>query len=163
MEALVDDILGVARADAGEVRPVAERMDLGDEFYDVLDVLTPVAEQAGVALVSEVEGSLVVDSDPRLWFSVLSNVVRNAIQHAESQVSVRVSGDERGVSVAVWNDGAPLTPEDAARVFDRFFSGTEGGSGVGMALVKEYARLLGADVSMGEEKGRTVCRLRLGR
>jgi signal transduction histidine kinase len=146
---LSEDLLTLARADAGQLAP-------SDATTEVLD-----AARAAVGrfrrrddVTIEVSGErLVVRSDP-LWIrQIVTNLVANADRHAKSciVVSTSVSG-ERG-RLVVADDGAGFPPDLLPQAFDRFTRGdgarsrAGGGAGLGLAIVASLTHALGGVVS----------------
>lgn len=157
--ALVDDILALSKADAGAVLPELRPLDVREELYDALGLLAPEAAASGVALVPSMPERLPLGADPRLLFSVLTNVLRNAVRHARTAVEVSARVEGARVVVSVRDDGEEPAEEDLRRAFDRFHAGSDGSTGIGMAVVKEYTELLGGDVRIRRDGDRTECRI----
>lgn len=147
---LVSDLLEISRFDSGaahlELEPVllpeflsnAVRLALGNHPTDV-----PVLTQGSTS-------ELVVDVDKRRMAQVVSNLLDNAERYGggATEVTVRDRGD--AVEFAVQDRGDGVAPEDRERIFERFSRGsaagsrgTDSGTGLGLALVREHVRLHG--------------------
>lgn len=118
----------------GPVRPVVE---------DALSACALAAEQAGVAVVREVEETLPpVRMDSRRLFHVFRNVVENAVQHSPAGTTVRIATEAVEEDGRAWvrctvHDGGPgFREEDLPHVFEPFFSKRRGGTGLGLAIVQ---------------------------
>lgn len=162
MGSLVDSVLALSKVDAGAASPAFGPVDLRETAYAALQDLNAVAQAGGVALESRLENPLLVNGDDDMLFSTVSNMVSNAVAHAMSRVTVEASQSERETVLAVFDDGTPAEGE-LEDAFERFQSATQGGSGIGLALAREYARLHGGDVVLFREGQVTVCRLTLPR
>ncbi|HKU40795.1 MAG TPA: ATP-binding protein, partial [Polyangiales bacterium] len=99
--------------------------------------------------------------DPFWVDSALTNLVANALRLTPSGGSVQVRVEDHGpsVDIAVTDTGPGIAPEDQAKVFERFAQGDSskrviGGTGIGLALVREAARLHGGDVALESELGK---------
>ena len=90
-----------------------------------------------------------------MLFSAISNVLTNGARYAISTIVIEATSDQSRASVRITNDGSRLTEEDAKRIFDRFYKGSGGQTGIGMALADEYMRLLGGCIS-SESNGDTT-------
>lgn len=139
LERILDDLTGVAEGDL-----VAERreFDLADV---VLDEVRSVEVREGVQIdTTAVTPGVGVAHSSQVGRAV-SNLVANAVRHADSQVVVEASVTTEGIRIVVDDDGPGVAPDDRDRVFERFVrldidrSRETGGSGLGLALVKAIA------------------------
>ncbi len=139
---LVEDLLGLARAEAGvlplDVRAVPVRAL-------ALDVARAVrAVRPGRPVEVDVPADLVVAADPHRLRQVLANLVDNAARHASPGGGVRVTGrrDADAVRLEVHDDGPGIAAEHRDRVFERFERGAaegrspDGGTGLGLAIAR---------------------------
>lgn len=164
---LLNDLLEVSRFDAGEAVLDAEDVDLRALVRVLADSLRPVAAEHGCDLVVAGPETCRIEVDSRRIGRVLRNLVVNAIEHgAGHPVEVEVRCGAREVRVAVVDHGVGLQPQDAPRVFERFWRAdpsrrrTLGGTGLGLAISREDARLHGGDLTVTSEAGRG-CRFTL--
>lgn len=141
---LIERILLLARAEAGEVVVARAPIDLGDLAGSLASQVEPVARAQGLELRFEHTGPAIVHADAGWLERLLINLLDNAIKFtpAGGQVLVTVSRDGAEARVAVQDTGPGIDPADVPRVFDRFFradparsSGAEG-AGLGLALAK---------------------------
>ena len=84
-----------------------------------------------------------VMADVGLFDHALSNVLSNAVRHAQSCIKVTYDG----ARLAVFNDGGTPSEEQLPHLFDRFHAGEGGSTGIGLAIAKEVATLHGWDIS----------------
>lgn len=152
LSALLDQLLALARSDAGEVPP-AESVELVTEARAAVMRL-PSGSPA--ARVNGAVGSAWAHAAYPEVDLVLNNLLRNACRYAESQIVVSVLAGHSTVRVVVDDDGPGVPPEHRDRVFDRFYrvaddrSRASGGSGLGLAMVAEAVRRRGGRVTVGE-------------
>jgi signal transduction histidine kinase len=157
---LVDDLLFVARLQAG-------RLDLTPTVQDLRDLARQAAEEArrraqakGVDLVFESEGPVPVDVDKGRIFQLLDNLVSNAIKFTPEggRIEVAVSANSEAV-LEVRDTGVGFTEAEAARVFDRFFrteSAVEGqvqGTGLGLFIAQAITEAHGGRISAQPRDG----------
>lgn len=147
---LTEDLLQVARLDAGHARLVLDRVDL-------TDLAREVAHEAGGEVV--VSGaSLVARVDPVRVRLALRNLVDNGLRHGRPPLEVHVHqvGGHAHLEVVDHGDGVP--PQLRESVFDRFVRGDESrhghSNGLGLAIAREFARLHGGDILLCPD-GRT--------
>lgn len=114
------------------------------------------AQQPGRPVTVEAEGPVLVRADESGLRQVLGNLVTNVRTHTSAEVPVRlgVQRVDGVVRLSVEDKGPGLGPEDAARVFDRFFrAGGGAGSGLGLAIVQGVVQAHGGEVSVRTAPG----------
>ena len=138
MEALVADLLALARADEGALADHDETVDLAAlARAEAADRPGPIRFDVAAPVPVTVRG------DAGALRRVIRNLLDNAARHAAGRVVVTVSAEPGGVLLAVEDDGAGIPPEDRERVFERFTRLEEartrdaGGTGLGLAVVGE--------------------------
>ncbi len=121
--------------------------------------LANVAHQKNIELHVETEGYIpeVINSDPVRIRQVVENIVGNAIKYTPSgTIAVRLHLSSLALMVTVKDTGIGITPEQQAKIFSVFtqgdstFSRKFGGAGLGLALSRRLARMLGGDVQLIE-------------
>ena len=154
LHALVQGILSLARLEReGDVLNLAET-DLGELVRETVESLKPQADLKGIRLACEVSASRIRRIDAQLLAQALTNLIVNAIRHSGSK-EVVVSLEDAGgrVQVAVEDHGVGIPAEHRARIFERFYrsdasrTAETGGAGLGLAIVRQIARLHGGDVT----------------
>lgn len=148
------EILGLARRRAGDAT------ELTGLVRSSLYVLQAEARKRGVELDgSGVEEVGEVPGSETAWQTVVFNLMLNAVEAtpAGGTAEVRLESGGGRVVFATSNPGEPLAPEAARRLFEPFES--EGGTGLGLALVKRRAEELRADLGFDQEPGRIVFRV----
>lgn len=148
LSALLDDLLALARADAGERLPL-EAVDLAEVARQAVARLDG-AVRSTVRLVAP--SAAVVHAAPSDTGRVLDNLLENAVRHARHSVRLAVLAGSDAVRVLVDDDGDGVAPEHRDAVFDRFHrvqperDRSSGGTGLGLALVAETVRRYGGEV-----------------
>jgi PAS domain S-box-containing protein len=142
MEQLLDDLLTLARdRDRSiETAPVDLAARVDDCWQNV--------ETGDATVVNEVTG--VVDADESRLNQLLENLFDNAVEHAGPDATVTVGelADSQGFYIA--DDGPGIPPEERDQVFDHGYSGTQDGTGFGLAIVSRVAEDHGWDISVTE-------------
>lgn len=156
----VDALLESARLESGRLRLEPEPGNLGKLLSDLVEAAAPLAERRGLELASEGLDTLPDGSfDPEKAEIIASNLVSNALKFTPpgGRVTVRAIPAEEGwVAFEVEDTGAGIPAEEMERIFHRFHQveGTSSGTGLGLALSRELARLHGGDVLVRSEPGR---------
>lgn len=164
----IDSLLFLARADRGAVELRATEFEVATEIESLLDFYRLYAEERGIVL--SLDGSARVVADRELVRQAVGNLLANAAHYSrEGGVVATTIRDESGlVSIEVCDDGPGISPEEAARAFDRFFRGGKArkthpdGSGLGLSIVRSIAVLHGGEASLAVgPNGGTLARLTL--
>jgi PAS domain S-box-containing protein len=158
---IIDEILTFSRAEAGREQVRPQILDLADLADAVVAMLEPQAAQRGLQLVLDrAVASLSLHSDGGKIRQILTNLIGNAIRftdHGSITVSVRTAGE--AAEVAVRDTGLGIPADMLDQIFEPFTqvdqSNTrdKGGTGLGLAVSRRLARLLGGDVTVESEPG----------
>ena len=150
-EVMLSELLEISRFDAGAAELEAEPTDLGPLVRRVAADMTSLADRLGCRLeVRAPDRPVIAEVDARRVQRVLRNLVGNAVEHgAGHPVQITLAATSAAVAVTVRDHGIGLAPEEAEHVFDRFWRAdparvrTVGGSGLGLSISLEDARLHG--------------------
>ena len=150
LNGLVQSILDLARLEReGDVLNL-EETDLGELARDLAERFKVEFRGGGVS-----SPQFLVRCDPQLIGQAVSNLIGNAVRHSGSdEISVTVECGAQAAWIAVEDHGIGIPPEHAARVFERFHrvdparAAETGGAGLGLAIVRQIARLHGGDVTL---------------
>jgi signal transduction histidine kinase/DNA-binding response OmpR family regulator len=159
---LVNTLLDFSRIEAGRIDASYEATDLASLTTDLASVFRSAVEKAGLRLVVEcapLPEPVYVDRD--MWEKIVLNLLSNAFKFTFDG-EIRVAIDARGdhVELRVSDTGVGIAEADLPRMFERFHrvkhtrARTHEGTGIGLALVQELARLHGGTVSVTSEAGR---------
>lgn len=157
---LVDDLLDVARVEAGAVEIHRRPTDVGEVVREVAALLGPrVLARAQTLAVDVPEGLPRALVDPARLRQILTNLVTNAHLYTGPGGTLRVSAhaEDHAMVLAVADTGRGMSAEDAERVFDRFYraGGDDGGSGtgLGLAIVKSLVDLHAGEITVDSTVG----------
>ncbi|MDX8120815.1 response regulator [Janthinobacterium sp. GMG2] len=165
---LINDILDVAKIEAGKLTLSIEPVHCQELMADVADTLRPLAQQKGLALELELgepgQSPAIIDTDRRALTQILINLLNNAIKFTE-QGTVRISlaqRDEDGVLVtemSIADSGAGIKEEDQAKLFQAFsqLDSTSTrhveGAGLGLYLCQNLANAIGGALFFNSDYG----------
>jgi two-component system heavy metal sensor histidine kinase CusS len=155
LTAMTEKLLFLARADAEEAEVKPEELDGRAAIEALWEFYEPYADERGVLL--KCEGRGLVKADAVLLRRAVANLIENALRFTPPGREVTVGIEEGGV-VRVRDTGGGIAPEHLPRLFDRFYqvdpARREGGTGLGLALVKSIMKLHGGSVTIASEPGR---------
>lgn len=154
LRTLVDDLLDVSRITRGKIELDIRRVTLGDIVARALETVTPLIEERRHDVQVHVPDGLAIDADPTRMTQVVANLLTNAARYTPPGGALRVLGASDGprVTLRVVDNGAGLSSDLISRVFDLFVQGrrnlarSEGGLGIGLALVKRLVQAHGGTV-----------------
>jgi two-component system OmpR family sensor kinase len=159
LEALVNDLLDVARIDEGVFEFKPQLVDMRELIADVARLLdTP---QHPIKLEVQDGGPLLVPADPARLRQCLENLVANATQHSPAAApisvfarSARGARQEPRLVVEVVDEGPGIAPEFLPHVFERYATQERGGLGLGLYIAKRIAEVHGGDLSVASQPGK---------
>ena len=158
---LVNTLLDFSRIEAGRIQASYEPTDLATFTADLASVFRSTIERAGLQLL--IDCSPMADPvyvDREMWEKIVFNLLSNAFKFTLSgEIEVSLRGADGSAELAVRDTGTGIPPQDVPHLFERFYriKGAQGrtfeGSGIGLALVQELARLHGGTVRVESELG----------
>lgn len=157
--ALIDDLLELARAEAGQLEIRWAATDVREPARALAGEYHATAEKAGLRIDLRMPDRMpVIESDASRIHQVLANLISNAIKYTGpgGHVVVSARADARHISVDVTDTGPGIPGDQQALLFEEFWRSDrrEKGAGLGLAIGRRVARLLGGDITVDSEPGR---------
>ncbi len=147
---LINDILDISRIEAGREEVEIESFSVNAAVNDLIGMIHPQAEQKGITLTLEPSDDVRISSDADKFRHIMQNLIGNAVKFTErGGVHVSIRAQRNNVSVTVADTGIGISNEELPHIFDEFrqadgsTSRRFGGAGLGLAISKKYADLLG--------------------
>ena len=158
---LVDDLLNLARADAGNLRLETREFYFGDLLRDCCRSLQALAAARGIAVECRAPEDAPYRGDEELLHRLATNLLDNAIRHTPLGGRVEASLEAAGSDylIRVTDTGTGIAPEALPHLFERFYRGDaarsrqDGGFGLGLAIVKWVAESHGGSVGVSSQPG----------
>ena len=142
MTELVDELLDISKIDMGRQPLTLSEMDVRELLYDSIRAVEPTAAAGGIAIVPDFpETPVMVSCDDTRLRRAVTNILSNGVRYARSQLRLTCRADKRYVTIRIQDDGDGIAAEDLPHIFDRFYMGKSGKSGIGLALTKEIIHL----------------------
>ena len=162
MERLVNDLLRLARLDAGQEELALTPCLLEATFGSVAGELAPLVESKHLEVRTSVAPDAgTVVADPRKLHDAIRNLVENAVNYApdRSAIELGAAGENGIVRITVADRGPGIPATDLTRIFERFYRvdaarpRDPGGTGLGLAIVKHLIGLHGGSVRAANRRG----------
>lgn len=153
---MIQDILTLNRLDDGAENIQRELLSLRDIVDDTVETLLPKAENVGMAFDINLPETMMMLGNGPLLESIFNNLVNNAILYSGgSTISIFLQEeDEKSYRIIIGDDGTGIPEEHFEHLFDRFYriesgrSRKQGGTGIGLAIVKCAAVFHGGDITV---------------
>ncbi|MCR5283169.1 MAG: HAMP domain-containing histidine kinase [Lachnospiraceae bacterium] len=146
LEFLIDSLTKLSRLESGSLEVVAAPSKVLELISAAVSAVRPKADVKRIALITPdagEEGDVTASFDMKWTIEALGNVLDNAVKYSpeDAAVTVSLSQTDLYVAVHVTDEGEGITEEDAARIFGRFYRGSEvqqeDGVGIGLYLTRE--------------------------
>ncbi len=162
---LVENLLQLARADAARMSLDLEEVDVAELISRALKKFDLEFKQKNIHIAAEMsETGSRVPADREKLSRVVENLLKNALQYTPERgsVSVRTESSGREVKFFIENSGPGIEPKDLPFIFERFYRGEKsrsrdyGGTGIGLAIVKEILEAHGGKAGAESMPGKTL-------
>jgi two-component system OmpR family sensor kinase len=169
LQALAEDLLTLARRDAGVLEARMLRLDLAKVVDEAMREHTKTAQLEGATIRADLAGGSHVFADPDLLARLLRNLIENALNYTlpGGEVILSVGGGTDSAWVEVADTGPGIAPEHLPHIFERFYRGDAarnrtGGTGLGLAIAQAIAQAHGGQlIARNRPEGGAVFRLEL--
>ncbi|MFQ7133712.1 MAG: sensor histidine kinase [Dysosmobacter sp.] len=142
MTELVDELLDISKIDMGRQPLTLSEMDVRELLYDSMRAVEPIAAGGGITITPDFpETPVMVSCDDTRLRRAVTNILSNGVRYARSQLRLTCRTDKRHVMIQIQDDGDGIAEADLPHIFDRFYMGKSGKSGIGLALTKEIIHL----------------------
>ena len=142
MTELVEELLDISKIDMGRQQLALSEMDVRELLYDSIRAVEPAAAASGITIAPDFpEEPIPVKCDDTQMRRAVTNILTNGLRYAHSQLCLTCRADKRHVTIRIQDDGDGIAEEDLPHIFERFYMGKSGKSGIGLALTKEIIHL----------------------
>lgn len=157
---MIDSMLLLARTENPSKEIPLEEVDLGPLVEQLCEYFEGMAEDDERELIHHASGTVVANCE--LLRRALANLLANALRHGRRGTPIRITtaATAQRVELRVQNQGAPIAPEEIARVFERFYrcdparTGSVDSGGLGLAIVRSIAQWHGGEVGVESDAER---------
>jgi signal transduction histidine kinase/DNA-binding response OmpR family regulator len=157
---LINDVLDLAKVEAGRLELATETVDLGHAIAASVAGLRPLADRKHQPVDVRVESSIMIEADPGRLRQILYNLLSNAIKYTPDGGCIEVTAfrADGDVSISVRDEGVGIAPDDQERVFEEFRQVGDqaqrmSGTGLGLALTRRLVEAHGGRIALASTLG----------
>jgi signal transduction histidine kinase len=164
MHAMVESLMTIARADAGQLPVSLSPVPLAALVHDCWSAFQTAAAAKEIKATFDIDPQLIAHTDPEKLRIIMNNLLDNAVSHADTGGQLRLEAralDPTSIELRITNSGSILNDAQAARAFDRFWQGdparrnTGVHCGLGLSLCRELIAVLSGEISISSHVGGT--------
>jgi two-component system, NarL family, sensor histidine kinase BarA len=160
---LINDLLDLAKIEAGKMEVRSEPLSLSDLFEGLSNILRPLLEPRSLSIKTQISSDVpLMHTDAAKLQQILYNFLSNAIKYSppggEIELSARRQGEDR-VRISVCDHGPGIAPEKQQVIFEKFrqidgsHTRQHGGTGLGLAISRDLTQLLAGQIGVDSEPG----------
>jgi two-component system, NtrC family, sensor histidine kinase KinB len=156
LDDLMADLIEVAELDSGKREPQLEKLLPYTELVEARNRMTDLACSRSIRMEIKAFADLsYIQADRRAVRTILDNLLSNALRYAPTNGEVILEAEERKgfIQFTVHDNGPGIAAERLGKIFDRFSSFSDGGTGLGLALVRRLVESLGGQISVESRLG----------
>ena len=132
MSKLIEDILYLSKMESGTEPLKCEPIEMASLVQDILMPLEGIVNRRNLSVSLELDEGY-VNGDPEKLEHAVANLITNSVKYACSQIEI----SWKNQVLSIWNDGGELSTEDFSHMFERFYTGQNGNSGIGLLSQKK--------------------------
>lgn len=156
MNFLVIALLQLSRLDAGVVEFLQEKVNISNMLYEIKNNLEIMAEVKNVELNIEGKKDVYINGDYNWNKEAIQNIIKNAIEHANSKVTVDISENDIYTKIEITDDGDGINENDIKHIFERFYkasNASQNSIGIGLSLAKDIIEKQNGYITVESKKG----------
>ena len=160
---LVEELLDLSKMESNKLVLEEKPTHFFSFVTGLIGTFVQYSEHRNVALILQYDcpKNLTLLLDTRKWEKIINNLLSNALKFTPGggSITVLVAQVDTSLEVRVTDTGQGINPEDLAYIFDRYYQSkspdapVQGGTGIGLSLCREYARLFGGELAVSTERG----------
>lgn len=151
---MVNQLLDFRKIEAGRMSVNYKDTNLTALLERTVGLFSDAAERKGVRIMTNLKEIITVSTDQDKIEKIIYNLMSNAVKFSRSKIEVVLIAESDTINISVADDGKVIPESEIDKVFNRFYQAdnSSGGSGIGLNLSMELAKLLGGDISVSSEE-----------
>jgi len=150
---MVDELVFLARQGNPSQIYNFEETELQEVLEQAVDSQQVLAAERGVVLKLDAPSEVLLRADGEKLVRVFINLVTNAVRHAIKEAQIKAEIQKGAVHITVRDDGIGFTSEDLQHLWERFYKGARGGSGLGLPIARAIVEEHGGSIRAGNVPG----------
>lgn len=136
LQRLVNEVLYLSKLETVEEFYSFQCEKLNGVIGEARDKMQTLMDKAGIGLALDLDKDCAVNMDRDKLLQAVLNLLSNALRYAKSRIVIETRLDDKNVSISIWDDGPGMDANEPEHVFERFYKGKKGNSGLGMTITK---------------------------
>ena len=163
LKELINDVLDLAKIEAGKISVRHQHIDMYDFFKDILLPFAFQAKNKGIQLQLQLQNTPTsIHHDAQLLRQIMLNLISNAIKFTEQgSIAIQVRFEAPELHIQVQDTGIGIAPNDLKHLFESFYQADTlhqfSGTGLGMSIVQQLTQLLEGHIEVQSELGKGSC------
>lgn len=153
MKRLVNEILCLSKMESGQLQMNWSAVDVKELLYFCMEEVKKECEKKEICLKLEAERILEIQGDEKWLERTFCNILQNAIRYAKKNILMSLKCSKKHIVVEIRDDGDGIAQEDLPYIFERFYVGKGGNTGLGLALAKQVVLLHGGKITVENNNG----------
>lgn len=153
MTELIEELLALSKIDSAQAKPKFQETDVTEIIKSVAYSFAPAFENGQKELKTDLCDETMVSCDEKQMRKVVSNLISNAFKFCKTTVTVKCAAVNGKARITISDDGEGIAKEDLPHVFERFYTGRKGNTGIGLALTKEIIRFHEGEIRAYNQNG----------
>lgn len=142
MTGLVEEILSISKIDSRRFKLDFVKLDIKEVLYDCFRSLDAVQQMNGISIIPDFpDEPIFVNCDEYQMSRAFRNIMINDLKYSKTKITVTCTVNQKNVYIRFKDDGNGINRDDIEHIFDRFYKGNDGGTGIGLSLAKEIIHL----------------------
>lgn len=160
----IESILQLSKMDEVKIEVEVKKISVKELMAHLNDIFLLQAQSKGVKLIfqNSLSDEAELITDPYILIEIFENLLGNALKHTfnEGEISIDVKEQEESIIFRIKDNGTGISEEDISHIFERYFQSKDpnkskiGGTGIGLALVKNYVNLLNSSIEVKSNLGK---------
>lgn len=141
MAQLVEELLYISKLESGQIVFTKENVSIYDMTIDILTSYAPEIKKRNIKIDLDIENELSIMGDEKELARAVGNIISNAVRFTKSQIKVSGKKENGRIVLEIYNDGEPIKEEELQNIFERFFIGEKGNTGIGLSMAQDIIKL----------------------